>query len=534
MLSLLLLSGTASVTPGSAPAIEGADKYLGAVQAFAARALDHGRDTHGPKNTPLFVDGLDVDTLEPPVYIRDGEEWVLANLANQQNLIRVLQSLTLLTGDARYRKAAADAIRFAFDHLREPGGLLWWGGHRAYDARGDRWVSEAKQHELKFHLPYYELMWDVDPAATRRFVECFWQAHVQSWDNLNMNRHGFDCDPTGVWDREYRGGKVPCDGALSFINTGTDLIYSAGLLSHFTGDDAPLVWSKRLAQRYVDIQHPETGLGGYQFTLTEKRRVAVQFPQYGGELNEATIISTGGSARSDRSAIVKLHLSEVLGDRGTDYRDWALHDLRTYAKYGYDPATNTMYALHYNGARIGPDDIKGPGYFGPSRIAPRPPAPMHLYAYAMGYRIGGHDDLWRTVRAMGKGFGLGDLGEKPGQAPALRLDTSCAEPEVIFAMLELHRATGCDAYLDVAAAVADNVLATRVNNGLFVPSKQHRFTRLNDPAPLALLHLCAALKGTGTALPRYLCSHAYFTCPYDGRGRVSDGAVIYDLLREAE
>ena len=39
-------------------------------------------------------------------------------------------------------EAAADAIRYAFDHLRHENGLLYWGGHAARDPLGEP-VSEC-------------------------------------------------------------------------------------------------------------------------------------------------------------------------------------------------------------------------------------------------------------------------------------------------------------------------------------------------------------------------------------------------------
>lgn len=40
-------------------------KYLEAVREFADNVLMYGRDTYGPKHTPLFVDGLNIHTHEP-------------------------------------------------------------------------------------------------------------------------------------------------------------------------------------------------------------------------------------------------------------------------------------------------------------------------------------------------------------------------------------------------------------------------------------------------------------------------------------
>jgi hypothetical protein len=41
------------------------NRYLNAVREFADNVLKHGRDTYGPKHTPLFVDGLNVYNHEP-------------------------------------------------------------------------------------------------------------------------------------------------------------------------------------------------------------------------------------------------------------------------------------------------------------------------------------------------------------------------------------------------------------------------------------------------------------------------------------
>ena len=38
-------------------------KYLNAVRTFADNVLKYGRDTYGPKHTPLFVNGLDIHAL---------------------------------------------------------------------------------------------------------------------------------------------------------------------------------------------------------------------------------------------------------------------------------------------------------------------------------------------------------------------------------------------------------------------------------------------------------------------------------------
>ena len=78
-LTLLVGCGTAV----SAERLSAQDQpYLAAVRQFADQVLVYGRDASGIP-TPLFVDGLNVDTLEPVKWKwADGKEWVLSNLAN--------------------------------------------------------------------------------------------------------------------------------------------------------------------------------------------------------------------------------------------------------------------------------------------------------------------------------------------------------------------------------------------------------------------------------------------------------------------
>ena len=45
-------------------------------------------------------------------------------------------------------------------------------------------------HELKHDFPYYEFMYEVNPQATKRFIEGFWAAHVDLEDPWMMfGRH---------------------------------------------------------------------------------------------------------------------------------------------------------------------------------------------------------------------------------------------------------------------------------------------------------------------------------------------------------
>jgi hypothetical protein len=78
MFAIWLLSHL-SICPAAEP-LDPSDpnRYLNAVRTFADNVLKYGRDTYGPKHTPLFVDGLNVHTHEPVKWIDpDGTRWIL-------------------------------------------------------------------------------------------------------------------------------------------------------------------------------------------------------------------------------------------------------------------------------------------------------------------------------------------------------------------------------------------------------------------------------------------------------------------------
>ncbi|MFP4250469.1 MAG: pectate lyase, partial [Armatimonadota bacterium] len=200
MLVMMGLTHQAAAQEGALPS------RIEAVQFFADTLIEHGRDTFRDEQTPLFVDRLNMETLEAvPGKDGEGNEVMPSNLARHQNLFRALVGLTNLTGEAKYRQAAEDAIRYHFEHLTPDCGLLQWGGHRWIDLyTGKHTGDKAMAHELKFHLPFYELMWEVDSAATERFIKALWNAHVVNWGTLDMNRHGsYERELGALWDNEF-------------------------------------------------------------------------------------------------------------------------------------------------------------------------------------------------------------------------------------------------------------------------------------------------------------------------------------------
>ena len=533
-------AGPRSTAPGETP-------YLEAARTFAENVLRYGRDTYGPTRTPLLADGIHVETHAPAIWRlppelaeswRTPREWTLSNLASQQNLFRVLVGLSQVTGDPRYKRVAVEITRYAVDHLRHESGLFYWGGHSAIDLVTEQKVGEGRnggKHELKRHYPFYELMWEVDPAATRRFIEAFWANHILRWDILDMNRHGnwrtFEGSP---WDHAYAGGPTPFVGeGLTFSNTGSDLFYAAAMLYRFTGDERPLTWAKRLARKYVEARHPVTGLGADNYSEERTRRIVQQFgPEFGERCTEATITSLYGT-RYACFAICQLRLSERLGPPGEEFKRWALEDLTAYARHAYDPSDNTFWMTLIDGTRLKPEDVKRPGYVRPEQFRKRPVESLNFWAYALAWKLTDDALMWDMTRRIAIAFDLGEFGDSPGEPGRLNLQTPAADPYLIFALLDLHERTGQKAWLSLACRIADNLLARQFRNGLFVAGPGAEYARFDSVTPLALLHLDVAVRGLNERLPVYAGGQSYFHCTFEGQGRTYDNQAIYGISREA-
>jgi pectate lyase len=110
---------------------------------------------------------------------------------------------------------------------------------------------------------------------------------------------------------------------------------------------------------------------------------------------------------------------------------------------------------------------------------------------------------------------LGDPGKPDGSGRSLRLGTEHADWRALYALLELHDATGDDAFLDLARRVADNILKSQTKTGLF-PRAGRLWARTGDEAPLAILHLAAALEGKRDAMPPAVFDSRFFHCEYHG------------------
>lgn len=538
---------------------EKASSRLDAVRSFANTALKHGRDTYRKTPTPLFVDGLNVETLEPVRWVLKGESWIPSNLARQQNLLRTLVGLSKLTGDPQYRDAAVATVKYHIEHLQADNGLFQWGGHRLIDlASGEARGEGAMRHEMKFILPYYELFWEIDSKATEQFIKAFWNAHMLDWSKLDMNRHGtYRKRESKLWESKFAPAESLFEGSgLTFIHSGSDMIYSAAMLYQLNGDRGALLWAKRMAEQYVRARHPKTGLGVFQYSSPRRRKTPpaegpllgkLTNSGYGDRAENQFGAEFGSAAREaywlDRpdviyghNAIMQLQLAEMLGEEGKEFLTWTVDGLKAFAHYVYDPKTNTTRPMWADGTDLTNYVIKRTGYYGrEGRVLKEKPAnPLFLCSFLLGYRLSEDKELWQTARDMVRGFGLGDIGTAPGKNVKINLNADNSNPVILFAMLELCRISDDPAYRNLATRLGDNIVEQHFRNGLFVPSKKHINGSFNAMEPLALLALEAMLQGKPDAVPRWNSGQGYFHCPHDGYGRSTDWGVIWGVLRKSQ
>jgi pectate lyase len=560
VLAILLIYQSSICLAAETPDPNSSTKYLDAVREFADNVLKYGRDTYGPKHTPLFVDGLNIHTHEPVKWIDpDGIRWILSNFASQQTLLRTLDGLTEITGDLKYRQAAMDAIKYAFENLRTPNGLFYWGDMMAYDAQADEiYPRSGGLHSFKSIYPHYELMWKVDPNVTKDFIECVWAAHVKNWSNLDVNR-GAELDRLNVpkdWKQEYTGGPIYFEtNSIPFCTTGMNLCYAAAILSKFSGLEEPLTWSKRLAHRYVETRDPRTGFSDYSYTQGRNSHPLAE--DFAGHTIRPVSFDFGGGDPACRDPFIAVYLlspglignygcitstseslfRQMLGNDGEEFQQWALEELTARGKVLYRREDNSWLPMLADGTSLEGYVCKDslPGFAQEGSIIRAWQADLtDLWAYALAYQLTADQFMWDMARDITRGNQLGDIGAKPAGRTSLNMNTKCANAHAILAFLSLYDKTKKKPFLKMAKKIGDNILAQKYHRGFFVPSDRHTYAKFDAVETLVLLHLYVSLNLQCPKPPQVWPSNARFHAPYRQKGDAYDISTIYTLIGSAE
>jgi len=180
--------------------------FLEVVRRYADTMLERGRDSYGPQKSRLFLSAFDRTTLAPlkvrpapPGGIRRGDRpgraWVEMNGANpmlDQNLLRVLYTLSEITGESRYARAADEELTWFFKNTMSPKtSLLPWGEHLSWDVVLDVPISGGDEMMHEYARPW--VLWDrcfaLVPDASTKFALGLWEHQIANHKTGGFDRH---------------------------------------------------------------------------------------------------------------------------------------------------------------------------------------------------------------------------------------------------------------------------------------------------------------------------------------------------------
>jgi pectate lyase len=535
---------------------------LDAVITFTDNVLKEGGDRYSGKATPLFVNGINVFTKEPVKWIfPDGKESIVSDFACQQNLLRVLVSLSKITGNEKYKSAAKNILQYYFAHYQDPSGLLHWGGHQFIDLKDLSVVGPGEKdmvHELKNAFPYYDFWFEVHPDAAAKFIKAFWNAHVYNWKTFEISRHGkYGLKPGNIWEHNFEQQKPFFQTlGLSFLDAGDDLIYSGLKLYQHTHDTGALVWAKRLAFQYVNARNPKTNLGAYQYTQPRKTaepaadsntfsmygdRVQRQFgPEFGPGALEGTLLAKKQiETIYSINSLMQIQLAKELGKSGTELLNWTREGMLACANDAYEPEKNEFRAMFTDGTDISNTVLKRDGYNGPKGaiIRPLPAGNMFLISFARAFMVTRERALWDVARGIAKGNGLGDIGTEPGKNVQLNYTTSSDDAFSIFGLLDIFSETKNPEYLHLARVIGNNLVKNKFNHGYFTNGEDYLYANVDAIEPYALLALDAAIKGMPDNVPGFINGAGFIQGDYkfpNGTVRTIKDEYFFSLRKGKE
>jgi hypothetical protein len=205
---VLALATLSPASPGLAAGVPNSP-YLKYLYAYADAMLDHGRDTYGPKKTGLILSALDRETLAPlttrpasPAGIRredrnglPWEELVGANPQRDENLLRLLYRLTLMSQNTKYRDAADAELKWFIENAQSPTThLLAWGEHLSWNVMTDQVIQNT--HEFARPWMLWERCFELAPEASKRFAIGLWEHQIGDHKAGAFDRHA-DYDKHG-------------------------------------------------------------------------------------------------------------------------------------------------------------------------------------------------------------------------------------------------------------------------------------------------------------------------------------------------
>lgn len=189
-------------------------------RAYAEAMVEKGRDTYGPKHTPLFAAQMtraDCNVPEDPHKVfppmdrfglrYDDRAWGSANAHDHTGLYELLYALRGAAGDTEYADAADAAIRYTFEHLRSANtDLIAWGEelswmlhHERPRLPGDGIMDgrhNGRPYDNDLHEPlarWSPRLWDrafkTAPDGAKAFALGLWNHQIADQKTGAFSRH---------------------------------------------------------------------------------------------------------------------------------------------------------------------------------------------------------------------------------------------------------------------------------------------------------------------------------------------------------
>ena len=237
-------------------------------------------------DAPLIPSYLNLKTLKPEAMDTMYQGKVYStDLAINSGMYKVLDGLTLLTGDKTYRELTEATYQWYLDNgIDEKSNLGYWGGHCQINLEtleptfsNMSPTTYYHYHELKDHGFYWDPFFRLNEGRATELVHGLWNSHVYDWDQLFLNRHGeyFKTGSDGGnWEYAYDfepltepSRRVDGVGFRSFTN---DLAESGAVLYKYTGDENAKRWAYNAISSFYSLRDPDTHMQVSQFTIAHR------------------------------------------------------------------------------------------------------------------------------------------------------------------------------------------------------------------------------------------------------------------------
>jgi hypothetical protein len=204
------------------------------VKNYADALIEHGVDTYGSVQSGMILSIMDRSKLEPfssmpaaPNGVRHSDRVTPygSNVNLDQNLYRILYSLSEITGEKKYSKAADSAISKFLEVAPSPQTkLLAWGEHLCWDLKSDAWGTNNSEciHELKRPTVLFDKFYELNRKVIVDYCDGLWQHQIYSHQDGNFSRHArYDVHgPKRNYDFPKEGGYFINDWSRAYQKTG--------------------------------------------------------------------------------------------------------------------------------------------------------------------------------------------------------------------------------------------------------------------------------------------------------------------------